>query len=637
MAQANLKAVITAEDRASSVLSGLGNSFSKLASTFAVGQLAAQGVSRAFDTLVGAGKSAVESASNFEQTRIGLENMLGSADKARGVLKDVSKFAAETPFEFPELAGSVKQLVAFGFSGDDAIKTMKQLGDVSAAIGAPIGDLSYLMGTLKTQGRAFTIDIRQFAQRGIPIYEYLAKVLKVDEKAMSGLIEEGKIGFPEVQKAFELMTAEGGKFHGTMAKQSKSLKGLWSTLKDTIGQTGRELVGITEEGDVKQGSLFDKLRIGTAQVIEKLPKAIEVIKNAIGNLMPTLIQWKDNIVEVAKKVGDYLGPKLEALWNTITNKVLPVFQRLWKEVLEPIIPVIGQVLVAAIGFAIDSLNAWYSVLAPIFNWMLDHKNAVEGVAIAFAGLALAMKIDDIKSSFVKHMDDVMNTLGGVKGKLTDVVDYAGGPIPALAFAGFATAIIVAFTYTMEWINKVKAGLDDITNKSLSSADKLRILSEEYKQGKITLEEYKQKTKELSAEMQQLQKDADETAKKVEGSFFTMNPFEAFKRDYNALKSAFSGGGMEGVLQSLRGRAIGGPVVSGQPFLVGERGPELFIPPSSGSIVPNNKITPITNTGQSNINITIQAQAFAGSQIEARKFALLIQEALQDAKLARGMA
>ena len=37
------------------------------------------------------------------------------------------------------------------------------------------------------------------------------------------------------------------------------------------------------------------------------------------------------------------------------------------------------------------------------------------------------------------------------------------------------------------------------------------------------------------------------------------------------------------------RANGGPVTAGVPYLVGERGPELFVAPQSGSIVPNNKM------------------------------------------------
>lgn len=82
------------------------------------------------------------------------------------------------------------------------------------------------------------------------------------------------------------------------------------------------------------------------------------------------------------------------------------------------------------------------------------------------------------------------------------------------------------------------------------------------------------------------------------------------------------------------RAIGGPVTSGRPFLVGERGPELFVPPASGKIVPNDRLG---GGGGGQINVTINAQAFAGSQVEARKFAQMIMEAYQDAKLVRGIA
>lgn len=41
--------------------------------------------------------------------------------------------------------------------------------------------------------------------------------------------------------------------------------------------------------------------------------------------------------------------------------------------------------------------------------------------------------------------------------------------------------------------------------------------------------------------------------------------------------------------NLGGRAIGGPVSMGQPYVVGERGPEMFVPNSSGNIIPNDKM------------------------------------------------
>jgi hypothetical protein len=78
----------------------------------------------------------------------------------------------------------------------------------------------------------------------------------------------------------------------------------------------------------------------------------------------------------------------------------------------------------------------------------------------------------------------------------------------------------------------------------------------------------------------------------------------------------------------RGRALGGPVTGGQQYMVGERGPELFVPNQSGSIVPNNALG-----GQ--INVTVQAGAFLGSSDDAREFARRIYGALNDEAKRRG--
>jgi len=47
--------------------------------------------------------------------------------------------------------------------------------------------------------------------------------------------------------------------------------------------------------------------------------------------------------------------------------------------------------------------------------------------------------------------------------------------------------------------------------------------------------------------------------------------------------------MSAAFTSVMGRASGGPVSGGHPYIVGEHGPELFVPGSSGGIVPNNKL------------------------------------------------
>ncbi len=383
----------------------------------------------------------VKSAASLEQTRIGLENMLGSADGARDMLKDVQKFAAETPFQFPELADTVKQLIAFGFSGDDAYKTMRNLGDVSSAIGAPIGDLAYLMGTLKTQGRAFTRDIVQFAQRGIPIYEYLSKVVGASGEELKSMIEEGKIGFPEVEEAFKIMTGEGGKFYKTMEKQSQSFSGRLSTLKDELGKTARELVGLSETGDIVKGSLFDKLTTSIEYLNKNLPMMIENLKNAVNRIRPVVQQWWWNIMEVAKAIADYLQPKLEALRNTVIDRVMPVIERLYNDVIKPLAPIIGSVLVFAIGFLIDSMNFWITVSSGVIYIIMNLIQWIKDLIGGIGDLA-GWIIDRFKDiyNFVKNVvDNIIGWFGGLKGNIVD------------GLKGLYDAIVGPFKAPLDWI------------------------------------------------------------------------------------------------------------------------------------------------------------------------------------------
>ena len=62
-------------------------------------------------------------------------------------------------------------------------------------------------------------------------------------------------------------------------------------------------------------------------------------------------------------------------------------------------------------------------------------------------------------------------------------------------------------------------------------------------------------------------------------------------------AAFTGGGG---MVNIPGLAVGGPASAGRPYLVGERGPELFVPGSNGNVVPNNQM------GGNTYAITVQA-------------------------------
>lgn len=205
--------------------------------------------------LLGVSQKAVKLYADSESLAVSFRVIIGDAKLAEKTLKDLYKFAAETPFETPEVTQAAKQMLAVGTVADALIPTMRALGDVSSALEIPLGELTYLYSTLKSQGRAFTVDIRQFAQRNIPIYIELAKVLKIATKEqkqlnavqkaqLDNLIEEGKVGFKEVEQAFKNMSGEGGIFNDLLSEMSKVLKGVYSNVKDDVNAALREFGGI---------------------------------------------------------------------------------------------------------------------------------------------------------------------------------------------------------------------------------------------------------------------------------------------------------------------------------------------------------------------------------------------------------
>lgn len=183
----------------------------------------------------------VKLGADMEQTRVSFTTMLGSAEKANDTIQELRKFAEATPFSQNEVVTGAKQMLAFGFQAESLTSNLSMLGDVSAGLNIPIGDMIYLFGTLKTQGRAMTKDIMQFAQRGIPIYDELAKVLGINKDQVGKFLEDGKVTFDHVNKAFQNMTKQGSMFGGLMEKQSKTLAGRWSTFQDKLESMGTSL------------------------------------------------------------------------------------------------------------------------------------------------------------------------------------------------------------------------------------------------------------------------------------------------------------------------------------------------------------------------------------------------------------
>lgn len=234
------------------------------------------------------GSDVIDATGKMQQLQVALSTILQSKSQADQLVGEIIQFAAKTPFDLDDVATGAKQLLAYGSSADKVVDELSMLGDVASGLQIPIGQLIYLYGTLRTQGRAMTVDIRQFAGRGIPIYEELAKVLGVAKDQVGALVTEGKVGFAEVEQAFKNMTSEGGKFNNLMENSAGTWPQRLSNIQDTLFQK------LNDFGN-KYKEVFE-FGIGTT---ENLVESLDDVISVIGSLIAAYGAYKAALIAVA--------------------------------------------------------------------------------------------------------------------------------------------------------------------------------------------------------------------------------------------------------------------------------------------------------------------------------------------------
>jgi tape measure domain-containing protein len=186
--------------------------------------------------LAGAAVAGVRYNSQMEQYVTSFGTMLGGADKAQAMISQLKKYAAETPFEFPDLAKGAQTLLAFGTSASDIMPDLKTLGDVSQGNTDRFNALTLAFAQVGSAGKLSGQDLLQFVNAG---FNPLNEMAKKSGKSMAELRDEmskGEISAQDVSEAFQSATSKGGQFYNAMAAQSKTFSGQLSTLKDNAMQ-----------------------------------------------------------------------------------------------------------------------------------------------------------------------------------------------------------------------------------------------------------------------------------------------------------------------------------------------------------------------------------------------------------------
>lgn len=296
--------------------------------------------------LIGAGAGIAGLASitaQAEQTAIAFEVMLGSAEAAKGMLQQLTDFSASTPFSLPGLQEAAKTLLNFNVPANQVMDDITMISNIAAGSETKMSSLALVFGQIASTGRLMGQDLLQLINAG---FNPLQEISKRTGESMADLkkrMEDGNIGFQEVRQAFADATSEGGKFYQMNEKQSQTVAGLWSTLKDNILLSLKDIMdGAFQAFDLK-GALANAIsavqtfrdyltfffdNVGTLAAL-----GVAHVELFTSNSLEQVKTWAVNAVEIVTWFGDNwrdvfadIGNATIAIFKNLTHNVGAAFQ-----------------------------------------------------------------------------------------------------------------------------------------------------------------------------------------------------------------------------------------------------------------------------------------------------------------------
>lgn len=433
----------SASEKVKGNLNQLGNRLDSFGSTLQ--GIGAQLTASVTAPLTAAGLVGIKTASELETARMGFITLLGSAEKADDTLKKIKEAAKKTPFEIVGLTQATQMLASITKDGDRALKFVLNVGEGLAAMGRGQAELDRIAVNLQqiaAVGRAATIDIKQFAFAGIPIYEMLQKETGLAGEALEEFVTQGGVTFDMLEKMFASATAEGGRFFGAYKNQTGTLAQLMSNLRDTFSVSMSDIV--------KDSGLFDLIKDKVKALTEQIEK--------LGNWFKTLSTEQKSLTVNVGLFAVALGPVLIILGTIVSSisKLIPLFGLLATPV--GLIALKIGALVAVFVFleskmklitpaVMDTFNALSSFFVPIIQFLF--RIIKEDLIPAFQNLFKALE----------PLSPLLSFLGFVIGGILGIAVGALGLV-LIGLVAIISTVVNAIAGFINWVMATAKSLAD---------------------------------------------------------------------------------------------------------------------------------------------------------------------------------
>jgi hypothetical protein len=537
----------------------------------------------------------VNAGMQIEELGVQLEALFGSAKKGQSALDAVTKFAKTTPFELSNIQQGVTALATVSEKAESLGVSFEELLKITGNTAVQLGG-DFALASQQIQ-RSFSAGIGSadlFRDRAVT--------------AMAGFQAGVAYNVDESVKKLAGAFGTGGKFGELTNKLAQTLKGTVSNLKDAYFTIQTEIAkGFFDElkrqlGDLKKFTEDNDqaIRRLSREMGENLAVAILKVSNALKTLATNFRDYQSIIGLVAIATGGFTGKLIGA--GLIIDDVKRRIDKLAgkdneiKINLDALYDDMPQALEKVKEAVVDLAQAEESIAKAkekelkLQNFLLEQANMKR------------LKFHELETEGVKKLQEMnitfeqmnKNSLEQIKEKFTNISTSIKEGLNA-GISGFSNALARAIILGEDLGKAFKSMVQDALIKTVALLIEAIIRFTILKFLGIDLEKGEdrklQKAKAYNREL------------KISVALATILAFLTGGASMGGGFLSTSGGSMK-----KGGSAKGGALRKGQASIVGENGPELFIPNSTGQITQSARGT---GGGETNVNFTINATDVRG--------------------------
>lgn len=329
------------------------------------------GVTAFASSLIALGTKGIQSASELQTLQISLNGLTKSADLGAQAMAGALKYAQQAPFQLPEVAGTVKTLIAFGIQAKDAVGLLELLGNVSITTGVNLSHLGGIFGQISANGKLMLGDIRQLTENGVAILPALQAQFGKTAEEVAAMATAGEISFEQFRDAMATLVDPKilEQLENTLPRQIDRLGGSIRILSNAFVNVGVDAVnGFTQASD------------GIYQA------AIDIVRQVATTLR------SPQILQAATSMGAVISAQMQKIIKFIEPVILGI-ARIGQAFVD-----MGALILPILGLAIGGLGGLAAGI-PVLGPLLAGITAPMGLLVGSI-LAAIIKIKEFRDAFV---------------------------------------------------------------------------------------------------------------------------------------------------------------------------------------------------------------------------------------------